>query len=171
MKTAQQYYQILEDSFLAFRLPPWTTSVRHRMVAHARYYFFDPGVVNALTHQLSGALDPITRGRRFEQFIIQQTRAVIEYARKDWQLSFWRTHSGLEVDLIITEGKRILAAIEIKSTPAVDSSHMQGLSVFSAQHKNVPTFIVTTGERERLTENGVRIVPWSIFLNQVLPKF
>jgi hypothetical protein len=47
---------------------------------------------NALTHQLSGSLDPLSRGRRFEQFVIMQIKAALEYARKDLQLSFWRTH-------------------------------------------------------------------------------
>jgi predicted AAA+ superfamily ATPase len=104
VKTAQQYYQILEDTFLAFRLPAWKKSVRKRLVSHPRYYFFDPGVTNVLAHTLTEQLNTRVRGRRFEQFVMGQILAAIEYKRLDLQLYYWRTNHGSEVDLLICRG-------------------------------------------------------------------
>lgn len=55
-KTVQQYYQILEDTFIAYKLPAWRKSVKRRLISHPRFYFFDAGVTNALAHTLSDQL-------------------------------------------------------------------------------------------------------------------
>lgn len=170
VKTVQEYYQILEDTFLAARLPAFSKSARRKMVSHPRFYFFDPGVTNALTHQLGDDLDPLTRGRRFEQFIIQQIRAALEYARMDVELSFWRTHSGAEVDLIFSQGAKVLAAAEIKSTPAVTSAHLSGLRAFSEDFPKVPLFLISTDARERLIDDSIHSVPWDGFIAKTMGR-
>ncbi len=96
VKTAKEYYQILEDTFLAFRLPAWTKSARRRLVSHPRYYFFDTGVTNTLAHTLTDQLNPKIFGHRFEQFVICQLMASIYYKRLDCQLYYWRTNHGAE---------------------------------------------------------------------------
>lgn len=168
VKTVQQYFQILEDTFLTHHLPAWTRSTRTRLVSHPRYYLFDPGVTNALTHNLSGALDPVVRGRRFEQFVVQQARAAIEYHRVDFQLCYWRTHSGAEVDLLVTCGQRIVAAVEIKGSARHSTAVPSGLRTFLEHHPKVPAFVVCVAQRESLLERGIRCVPWENFLAEML---
>lgn len=85
-KTVQQYYQILEDTFLAVKLPAWTRSLRRRLVSSPRYYFFDPGVTNALSHTLAEEMNPKIFGRRFEQFVVNQMTAAIHNHRMDYTL-------------------------------------------------------------------------------------
>lgn len=53
IKTVQEYYQILGDTFIAWRLDPWVKSIRKRLVAHPKYYLFDTGVTNAICHNYS----------------------------------------------------------------------------------------------------------------------
>ena len=169
VKTVQQYYQILEETFLVLRLPAWTRSTRTRLVSHPRYFFFDPGVTNSLTHQLSGRLDPIVRGRRFEQLVIQQIRSAIEYRRLDCDLAFWRTYQGVEVDLLITRGQKILAAAEIKSTPAIAQAHLRGLRTFLEHHPRTPSFVLCPDGRERLIEDRITALAWRDFITDTLP--
>jgi predicted AAA+ superfamily ATPase len=169
VKTVQQYYQILEETFLVLRLPAWNRSTRTRLVSHPRYFFFDAGVTNSLTHQLSGKLDPIARGRRFEQFVIQQIRSTIEYHRLDCDLSFWRTHQGIEVDLLVTRGQKLLAAAEIKSTSAVSQAHLHGLKAFLEHHPRTPAFVLCPEGRERLAEDKITVLGWRHFITERLP--
>lgn len=171
VKTVQQYYQILEDTFLVLRLAPWTRSERARMVSHPRYYFFDPGVTNALTHQLSGELDPLVRGRRFEQFVVQQIHNAIAYGRLDCDLAFWRTHGGAEVDVLITRGQKILAAVEIKAVATIGAPHLQGLKAFLEHHPRTRTFLLCPGQRERITQDKIAIMDWQAFITSALPGF
>ncbi len=148
IKTVQEYYQILEDTFIAHRLDPWSKSVRKRLIAHSRYYFFDTGVTNAICYNFSG-LDPVVRGRRFEQFIILQLLAINSYYRLGYQLFFWRTNTGLEVDIILAKVGTPIIAIEIKSTSVIAGRDAQGLVAFKDEYPEARTLILCTGQRRR----------------------
>lgn len=105
IKTVQSYFEVLEDTLIALRLPAWTKSPLKRLVRHPKFSLFDKGVTNALTQRLSGALDPSVRGRLFEQFLVQETFRRMDYSQADSTLWYWRTNNG--------------AAVEFKSRPAV----------------------------------------------------
>ncbi len=168
VKTVQQYFQILEDTFLAFRLPAWQRSERKRLVAHSRYYLFDAGVTNALCHSLGERLNPSVRGRRFEQFVILQLLALIHYGRLDCQLHYWRTHHGAEVDLLVCKGSRILAAVEIKSSRSIVREKLEGLRSFKREHPDVPAFVLGIDQKERLLDGDVSVMSWDRFLGERL---
>jgi len=169
VKTAQQYYEILEDTFLSFRLPPWRKSARKRLVAHPRFYLFDTGVTNSLAHTLGRKLNPAVRGRRFEQLVITQIKAAIEYRRLDHQLFYWRTNTGAEVDLLICRGQSILAAIEIKSSRQLGKEPLTGLRSFRSDNPHVPAFVLGAGVRERVLGDKATAMSWDRFIEQVLP--
>ncbi len=168
VKTAQEYYRILEDTFIVYRISPWARSIRKRLVAHSRYYFFDMGVANSLGN-LFDKLDPVVRGRRFEQFITTQIIALNSYHRWDLQLHFWRTNTGSEVDLILARGDKILAAIEIKSSSRLSPDDTSGLRSFHEENSSVPLYVVSTAERTRDAPNDIRVFPWQTFLLRELP--
>lgn len=170
VKTAQQYYQILEDTFLATKLPAWQKSPRKRLVTHPRYYLFDPGITNALAHRLGPALDAQTRGRRFEQFVITQIAAAIHYQRLDDQLYYWRTHHGAEVDLLICRGNEILCAAEIKSSRNIVKEGLDGVASFRSVHPATPIFVLGDGQTQRLLAEDLTVMNWDDFLRDELPS-
>lgn len=163
VKTVQGYYGILEDTFLAYRLNPWTKSIRKRLVAHPRYYLFDMGITNALCYHY-GQLNANVRGRRFEQFIISQIFAFNAYHRLGYQFFFWRTNTGVEVDLIIVQEQKPVMAIEIKSSSLVSQSDTHGLIEFRKEYPDTLALIVCAAERRRLFDSGVMVIPWQDFL-------
>jgi predicted AAA+ superfamily ATPase len=116
VRTVADYFQILEDTLLGFRLEAYRRGVRKRLVAHPRFYLFDTGVTNALNRRLTSALDPVTRGRLFEQWVVLECHRLLDYAGSEARLFFWRTNHGAEVDLLVEKHGRLLAAVEIKST-------------------------------------------------------
>lgn len=167
-KTVQQYYQILEDTFLAFKLPAWRTSSRKRLVSHPRYYLFDPGISNALTYNLGDSISHRTRGRRFEQFFIAQLLAQIEYARLRYQLYYWRTNYGAEVDLLVCQGQKILCAVEIKSANIITGADLSGMKGFIESHPDVPCYAVGIEQSRRLMTEQITVLSWDTFLTEEL---
>jgi predicted AAA+ superfamily ATPase len=165
VRTVSDYFQILEDTLLGFRLDAYRRSVRKRMVAHSRFYLFDTGVTNALNRRLSSSLDPVTRGRLFEQWLVLECRRLVDYAGSEAQLFFWRTNHGAEVDLLVEKHGQLLAAIEIKSTGRVTGAHLEGLRSFADDHPNVPRFVVTPSAEPRRLE-GTLVTNWRDFLAQ-----
>lgn len=142
-RTVIEYFQILEDTLIGFRLEAWRKSARKRLVAHSRFHFFDTGVTNALNHRLTAGLDSELRGRLFEQWLVLECRRRIDYAGSEARLFFWRTNHGAEVDLLVERHGKLVAAIECKTSRRIGGGDLSGLRSFAEEHPTVPRFIVT----------------------------
>ena len=169
IRTVQSYYEILEDTLIGFQFFPWRRSVRKRLAAHPKFFFFDLGVTNAINKRLTGSLDPLTRGKLFEQFIILETYRQLHYRRSEANLYFWRTNHGAEVDLLIEKHGKIVGAFEIKSSPRIAGAHLSGIRAFQEEHPKVPCFVVCTAHHASSLGNA-KILPWASYLKQ-LPDF
>lgn len=147
-KTAREYYQILQDTLLGHELPPWRKSRKRRLIETAKFYLFDPGVVRALSGFNIIQKGTEEFGRYFEHFLIEEIRAYLSYREKNASLSYWRTSTGLEVDLIV--GKMDLA-IEFKAVPQVDSRQLKGLQALMEDQKVDRKLVVSLDEKLRET--------------------
>ncbi|MCB0341239.1 MAG: ATP-binding protein [Pseudobdellovibrionaceae bacterium] len=137
--TVQNYFSILEDTLLGFILPSYHKSVRKRQREAPKFYFFDPGVVRALSRTLDVHLVPKTYayGESFEHFVILEIRKLAEYARKKWEFYYLRTKDDVEIDLLIDIPKRPTVCIEIKSSSQVTRSDLRSFIAISADMKNI----------------------------------
>lgn len=165
-RTVQSYFEVLEDTLIAYRLPAWRQSPTKRMVGHPKIYLFDNGVTNALCHRLAGSLDAAARGRLFEQFFLQETQRILDYKGVVMGLYYWRTNNGAEVDLIMEQNGRPLMAVEFKSRPEIDRADLSGLRSFHEDYPDVPCLIVCTCP-EPWTLDFALILPWNVFLDRL----
>ncbi len=159
--TVRSYFQILEDTLLGFTLEPWRKTKKRRLVETAKFWLFDVGVANYLhpeVRTVSEGTDIF--GRAFEHFLLNEVRAYLSYRQRDLPLSFWRTSSGFEVDLIV--GDRDLA-LEFKASQEVRGSDLKGLRALLEEMKVRRSIIVSREERARKTEDGIEILPWREF--------
>jgi Predicted ATPase (AAA+ superfamily) len=168
--TIKSYYEVLEDTMIAFPLQAWSKSARKRMVTHPRYYFFDLGVVNALNRRLSAELDPRTKGRIFETFIVVELHRHLHYSHSEARLFFWRTSGGAEVDLVVEKHGRLIAACEIKTSRVIDGNVLSGIKSFKEDFPDVPCYIGCTTELP-YEKNGVRILPWTMLIKEITALF
>ena len=166
-KTIREYYQVLEDTLIAFALQPYLKSARKRLVSHPIYYMFDLGVLNALCRRLES--EPVKGtdlyGRLFEHFILLETYRMIRYSEKDWPMYYWRTTQGAEVDLVIETGRDLLG-VEIKSRGQIRPSDLRGLFSFLGEHRGAKGICVTTADRP-YEVNGIECLPWQEFLHKL----
>lgn len=165
VKTVQNYFEILEDTLLGFRLEAWRASPRGRMVAHPRFYMFDPGITNALTRRLGAELDAGARGRLFEQWIVLECHRLIDYAQSEARIFFWRTNTGAEVDLLVERHGKLLLACEIKGGRRISGADLSGLRSFAEAHPKVPR-IVVANVPEPFDLAGAEVLPWKLFLER-----
>jgi predicted AAA+ superfamily ATPase len=100
-KTVTAYVEVLEDLLLAFRVPVFTRRARRRTSVHPKLYLFDAGVFRSIRPH--GPLDSPGEidGAALEGLVAQHLRAWIAYSGARAELAFWRTASGLEVDLVL----------------------------------------------------------------------
>ncbi|MFZ5787020.1 MAG: ATP-binding protein [Acidobacteriota bacterium] len=118
--TASHYLAILEDTFVVRRLQPYHANLGKRLVKCPKVYLRDTGLLHALLgltnlDQLSG--HP-SLGASWEGFVVEQIVALLPDTARSF---FFRTATGVEVDLIVASPGRPPIPIEIKagSAPAL----------------------------------------------------
>lgn len=161
--TAKNYVKILEDTLIGFSLAGYTKTKKRKATSRIKHYLFDGGVVNTLCHR--GEIFPKSElfGKALEQFIIQEVRAYLSYQRLRKELSYWRSVSQFEVDLIIGQDM----AIEIKATSQVSEKHLKGLRALKEEGQIKKFSIVSMDESLRETNDGIIIYPWKEFLSRL----
>ncbi len=167
--TVKSYYEILEDTLIGIVLLPYRKSLRKRLSAHPKIYFFDNGVTNAINKYSLKIKDPSLLGRLFEQFIINETFRHIRYRQSMVQMFFWRTSSGTEVDLVLEKDKKLIAAFEIKYSENISGTHLSGLRSFLTDHPEVPCYLISR-VNSPYSLGQISILPWQHYL-ELLPGF
>lgn len=111
--TIQSYCDLLEKTFILRILKPFTLSTRKRMVKSPKIYFRDSGVFHQLikTHSFNDLLGHQYYGASWEGYVIENIISLFS----DFEFSFYRTATGVEIDLIMQKGNRIIA-VECKAS-------------------------------------------------------
>lgn len=162
-RTVREHFQVLEDTLLGFQLPAFRRTRRRKPVATSKFYLFDVGVANALLKR--GRIEPGSElfGAALEHLVFLELRAWLDYRRREEDLAFWRSHSGFEVDFVV--GERL--GVEVKATRRVSPRDLRGLHALAEEVRLETRLVVSTEPRERVTDDGVRILPVATFLRRL----
>ena len=158
--TIKAYFEILQETMIGYMLPAFATTMKRRLIKAPKFYFFDVGIVNYLCNRSKLEPGSADFGQAFEHLIVQELIAYISYSHSRKKLSYWRTASGYEVDVIYGDAE---VAIEIKSSQEIQSRHLKGLKAFSEEHPTARTIIVSLDAAYR-TMSGVEVWPVDQFL-------
>jgi predicted AAA+ superfamily ATPase len=129
----------------------------------AKFYLFDVGVAGAITRRHVTEPRGEQFGRALEHFILMEILAHRSYEELDYNVSFWRTKTGLEVDFVLGRGE---VALEVKGSDRVDATDLRPLRAFVEEHRPKMAIVVCT-ERARRVHDGIQLVPWREFLGML----
>jgi predicted AAA+ superfamily ATPase len=166
-KTVAMYIEILEDLLLSYRVPVFTRRARRETSTHPKFFLFDAGVFRSLRPK--GPLDRPEEidGAALEGLVAQHLRAWLAYRDGDGGLFFWRTRSGVEVDLVVY-GSAGFWAIEVKNTTRVRPEDLRGLEAFGTEYPQAELVLLYRGtSRERRGRTWV--LPVEDFLRNLTP--
>ena len=114
--TIARHLDILEQTFLIRRLPPYFRNVGKRLVKAPKVYLRDSGLLHHLLNL--GTLDEVrnhpVHGASWETFVLEDIIRREKLAHPQAQFFFWRTADGAEIDLVIERGAARVA-VEIKA--------------------------------------------------------
>jgi len=163
-KTVKEYYQILADTLLGTMIEPFMRRQDRQVITKAgKFYLFDVGVAGAITQRRISQERGEQFGKAFEHFILMEILAHRAYKELDYDLNFWRTKSGLEVDFVLGRGE---VAVEVKGASRIDSSDLRPIKAFLQEYRPARAFVVCNEHRSRVHE-GVHIIPWREFINML----
>jgi len=98
--TVDRYIDLLEKSFIIFRLSGFSRNLRKEVTKMDKIYFYDTGVRNAIIGNLNLLNNRDDAGKLWENFLIVERMKKLHYEQKIFSLYFWRLSSGAEMDLI-----------------------------------------------------------------------
>lgn len=146
-KTVKSYFKILYDTLIGYEIPAYTKVIKRKVNQAPRFYYFDVGLANYLMGRNSLKRGTDDFGHAFEHYVIQEIIAYRGYFRRREQISYWRTYTGLEVDVILGDAD---VAIEIKSSEVVQNRHKTGLKVFKEEYPNTRLILVSLDPVSRI---------------------
>lgn len=163
-KTVKEYYQILVDTLLGRMVAPFKKRQDRAVITRAsKFYLFDVGVAGAITKRHLEETRGELFGKAFEHFIFMEIAAYNSYRELDFDIHYWRTKSGLEVDFVLGGGE---VAIEVKGSSRVDNRDLKPLKTFVETYSPKKAFVVCNEKAERLVDQ-IRIVPYRDFLESL----
>ncbi len=166
-KVVENYISILEDILLATRLQVFTKRAQRALVAHPKFYLFDVGVFKALRPK--GPLDSPNEidGAGLEGLVFQHLKAWNAYQSNKFEIFFWRSRGGIEVDFILY-GEEGIYAIEVKNSDKIRNQDLRSLNEFKEDYPESKTIFLYRG-KEKLLKNKTLCLPCDEFLYNVHP--
>ena len=163
-KTIKEYYQILVDTLLGTMIEPYKRRQDRTVIMKAgKFYLFDVGVAGAITRRQIPEERGEQFGKAFEHFILMEMLAHRAYKELGYDVNFWRTKSGFEVDFILGQGE---VAIEIKGASRIDNADLRTLKTFMQEYHPRKAFVVCNERNPRVHED-IHILPWREFLKML----
>ena len=115
-----RYVELLEKTFVIRRVGAFSTNPRKELRKPVKYYFYDLGVRNAVAERMGSlaARDGKEIGALWENFVYMEMLKRSVHARRVFDTyHFWRDKRGREVDIVRTDGRGGILAVECKWSP------------------------------------------------------
>lgn len=164
-KVVEGYFNLLEDLLIAYRLPVFTKKAKRKLIIHPKFYYFDAGVYRTLRQLVPVDSDLEIGGVALETLVLQHLIAINSYFELNYQIYYWRTKHGLEIDFILY-GEKGLIAIEVKSSTQIHSKDIKALKHFKEDYKVAKLYVFYNGKRELYLED-INIIPIDLALKKL----
>ena len=149
VNTAKAWLSVLEATFQVIVLRPYHANVGKRLVKTPKVYFTDTGMLCYLAglkdpdHAAAGPLG----GAIFETAVLLEIVKVFVNRGEEPQIHFWRTSAGVEVDLVVEAGGKLIP-IEVKLSATPRPAMASGIRAFQEDlgEKAGPGFVIHPGD-------------------------
>ena len=111
--TVERYIDLLEKTFIIYRLGGFNKNLRKEISKNSKYYFWDNGIRNAVISNFNPLSLRNDVGQLWENYVISERLKYLTYQRISTNVFFWRTYDQQEIDWVEERGGMLLA-FEIK---------------------------------------------------------
>lgn len=153
--TVHRWLNLLETSYMLVRLPAFAANRTKRLIKSPKLYWGDTGVALHV-----GEIEEPT-GSYLENLVLHDLLAWRDSRLERTEISYWRTASGEEVDLVVETGRKLLP-IEIKASPRPRLADAQHLRSFREEYgaKARAGLLLHTGSTTEWLAPDVLAAPW-----------
>ncbi len=159
--TIKEWVSLLERSHLIYLLRPYASNLNKRLIKSPKIHFLDTGIACRL--QGWSEIEPLSRspqiGHLFETLVLAEIVKFIHNYGKTWQLFYWRTRDGNEIDFIIKTDTNKIIAIDAK----LGIHSVSAVSLPPAFKKECPEstifYLVSIGGKRQKLSNFCEQIP------------
>ena len=114
--TVKEWIGILQRTSLIYCLKPYSSNLNKRLTKAPKLYFLDTGLAVRLQgwREQAPMVTSPQAGALFETLVFCEIMKFIQNYGKDWQLFFWRTKEGEEIDFLIITASGLIVAFDAK---------------------------------------------------------
>jgi predicted AAA+ superfamily ATPase len=164
-KTVQSYVNLLQEMMLGYLVLPYAKSESRKIISRMpKFYFFDTAVSNAIMNKNINSLKGADAGHSLEHYVFLELLSYRELNRKHYDINYWRTKTGLEVDFILDKGR---IAIEVKISECIGKRDLKGIIAFTGEYSPERSIAVSLDSKKRTLAEGIEIYPLQDFLQEL----
>jgi len=131
--TLKRYLALLETTFLVQPLPAWSANLGQRLIKSPKVILSDTGL---LTHLMGYTKNLFVKQRDrfgpvFENYVVMELRKQLTWSSIRTRMYYFRTASGIEVDILLENAAGRCVAIEVKATGKVDANDFKGIRLLA----------------------------------------
>ena len=164
VNTVKSWLSILEATYQVIILRPYFANIGKRLVKTPKVYFTDLGTlcylagIHDVRHLVSGPM----AGAVFETAAVMEIIKTIIHNGREPGVYFWRTASGVEVDIVVEHEGR-LVPVEVKQSSTLKPAMASGILAFreAFREKADKGYLVYPGAERAPLVKGVEAVPFS----------
>lgn len=151
-RTLENYFSILENTFILTLLRPYSTNLRKELTKMPKVYYVDTGLRNFALRDFTYFKEHRDRGLLLENFCHSELL-------KNWQgaVYYWRTKEKAEVDLVLKDYYGNIIPIEIKAQEMAKPSITRGLHTFIKTYSVKKGYVVNLSLKEKIKINATQI--------------
>ncbi|MCP4369449.1 MAG: ATP-binding protein [Deltaproteobacteria bacterium] len=127
--TMQRYYALLQHVFLVKHIPAWRPNLEGRVVKAPKVFLNDTGLLCYLRGEGADSFLKYRDGAGpiLENFVVMEIIKQLSWSDISLKPYHFRTHKGVEVDIVLESRKKQLYGIEVKTSSSVRSKDFKGL--------------------------------------------
>lgn len=160
--TINEWINLLEASYIVFRLPPWFANVGKRLIKSPKLYFYDVGLAAwliGITREEHLATHPL-RGHLFENLVVLEVFKAFYNRGERPNAYFYRDSARNEADLVLEAGDG-LRLLEIKAAQTVAGGAMRpAQKVAGILGERVRQLALIYGGDERQQRSAFEVLPY-----------
>ncbi|MEQ1733884.1 MAG: ATP-binding protein [Bacteroidia bacterium] len=163
----KKYIEFMQGAYLIRKLAPWHVNNGKRLVKSAKIYIRTPAILHHLL-QVSRYKNLLTHpalGASWEAFVVEQ---IYNSLPNSFQMYYYRTQHGAEIDVVIVKGVTPIASIEIKYSDAPTLSKGNHECASDLQTNN--NYVITPNSRTVMLASNFKVVSLVNFIQIELIK-
>ena len=155
--TSKRYLEYLKISYQTILLQPYGANITSSAVKTPKIYWLDLG----LLRQMTGFWGDVISGDIFETLVISEIYKWIKTMQRPALMYFYRTRSGLELDMLLKINERIIG-IEIKNRGTAAASDLRPMKAVADGLGKLwgGGLLIYNGDRiDKIAEPGIWMIP------------